>query len=81
VVFALRKKGRFEKRWYVSPRRTADAPALRRLLEQEGARGYSLRQAHRLTQQALTQLRALRPEGPAGTALTELTEQLLGRRA
>jgi len=80
VVYGLRQRGRFARSWTNARTRPKRTTALRHMLEKEGAYDYSARQARRLTNQALAQLRSLRPQGPAGAALAELTEQLLGRQ-
>lgn len=80
VVYGLRQGGGFARAWSKAGTRARRTTALRQMLEKEGAYDYSSRQARRLTDQALSQLLALRPKGPAGAALAELTAQLLGRR-
>ena len=80
VVYGLRKGGEFAHSWANASKRRTRAPALRKMLEKEGAFEHSVRQARRLTNQALMQLRTLRPPGRAGAGLAELTRQLLGRQ-
>ncbi len=80
VVYGLRRKGKFAQSW-LSPRpRRARAAALRKLLTEEGAFEYSVRQSRRLTREAVLGLQKVRPRGPAGVALAELTQQLLHRQ-
>jgi geranylgeranyl pyrophosphate synthase len=45
-----------------------------------GAKDYVEQQASQMTQAALNHLEAARPSEPAGSALRELTTQLLGRQ-
>lgn len=80
VIYGLRNKGEFSRRWRDAHARASNAPRLRKLLEQEGALEHSTRQANRLTREAVAALRRLRPQGEAGTALEELSAQLLARR-
>jgi geranylgeranyl diphosphate synthase type I len=81
VVYGLSKNGPFARAWRDAASRTRNARRLRRLLEQEGAHEYSVRQATRLTDRAVMMLRRLRPRGEAGKSLEELALQLLARRA
>ncbi len=79
VVYGLRKRAAFAARWNASEPKPASAAELRQLLTDEGARSYAVRQGERLTARALATLASTKPQGAPGTALVELTRQLLGR--
>lgn len=79
VLYALRQKGEFARKWGAGPINRQDIPLLTALLEAEGARSYAQEQADRLTGQALKALRNARPRGNPGEALEELANQLLSR--
>jgi geranylgeranyl diphosphate synthase type I len=79
VVYGLAKKGEFARRWRDASYRTRNTRRLRELLESEGALPFATRHGVRLTREALSTLRTLRPSGEAGGALEELAGQLLNR--
>jgi geranylgeranyl diphosphate synthase, type I len=79
VLYAINKKGRFAERWSSGHIATAEVPQLTQVLRDEGAYDYSYQEAQRLTGQALDALNAARPRDAYGTALVELTHQLLQR--
>lgn len=79
VLYALERGGQFARRWAQGPIRDEEVKALADLLETEGARGYTLAQANRLTDAALESLDAASPKGEAGAALRELADKLLQR--
>ena len=81
VLYGLEKKGEFARRWQEAPLQEEDVPVMARLLEKEGARLETQRQADQMTDLALKSLRVADPQGKAGDALFALTERLLGREA
>lgn len=80
VLYGLSLGGDFARRWVQGPVHPEEVPALRRQLEDEGGRAYAQDFANRLTGQSLHALEQANPQGEAGQALTELTDQLLYRK-
>lgn len=81
VVYALHQAGPFGSLWRDAKARPKNASRLRKQLEDVGAREYAMRQAQRLTKQAMSVLARLRPRGEAGLGLRELAGNLLSRRS
>ncbi len=86
VLYGLEKGGEFAKRWQEGATAKGtltedEIPEMARLLEVEGARLETQRQADQMTELALHALRTANPQGEAGDVLFELTERLLGRAA
>jgi geranylgeranyl diphosphate synthase, type I len=80
VVYGLERSESFAEA-YARPHHPGEAPAeMAALLAQLGAKDYVEQQASQATQAALKHLEAARPSEPAGTALRELTAQLLNRQ-
>jgi geranylgeranyl diphosphate synthase type I len=80
ILFGLHQKGSFYTRWTQGPILPDEAPALAKMLEDEGAKCYTEEAADLLTRDALQSLRSAHPKGEAGRALTELAQRLLGRQ-
>ncbi len=81
VVYALQQGGAFSRRWAQGKISPEEAPALARLLEEEGARRATRETADSLTQKALDALEKAHPQGEAGDALFALAKRLLQREA
>lgn len=79
VLYAMSKDPAFAQRWISAPVRTDEVTRVARFLRDAGAYDYSVGEGKRLTDQALATLRSVKPQGEAGEALFELTQQLLGR--
>lgn len=80
VIYALSLGGPFARRWVQGPITPLEVPALSRQLELEGALTYTQDASARLTRQALQALREANPQGEAGQAIYELTQNLLHRK-
>jgi geranylgeranyl diphosphate synthase type I len=80
ILFGLHQKGGFYDRWTQGPILPDEAPAMAKMLEDEGAKCYTKEAADLLTRDALQSLRSAHPKGEAGAALKELAQWLLGRR-
>ncbi len=70
----------FARRWRQGAVTEEEAPRLAQWLAEQGAREYVRAQAQGYTRQALQALDAAGPREPAGQALRELADALLGRR-
>jgi geranylgeranyl diphosphate synthase type I len=81
VLYGLCRRGVFYKRWLQGPILPTEAPQVAQLLESDGALNYVQQQVRQLTDSALLNLEAAKPQGKAGEALRELTYQLLGRQS
>ena len=81
VLFGLQQKGKFADHWnYAVEINPEDVPYLAKLLVEEGAQDFTVREADRLTEEALSALREACPrESDAGLALLELSNALLRR--
>lgn len=79
VLFGLSRDGRFKKCWMLGPVRPEEVEYVRGLLEEEGAREFTQKEADRLTAEALQWLDRADPQGDAGAALRELALKLLNR--
>ena len=80
ILYGLHQRGDFFERWMQGPIQPEDAPKLARLLEDEGAMGYTQGAADLLTRDALQSLQAANPKGEAGQALKTLALRLLQRQ-
>ncbi len=80
ILYGIGKGGAFAERWKRGAIRADEAPALAKLLEEEGARRYAEAIAEEQTQTALKHLQTANPQGAAGAALLELANALLGRK-
>ena len=80
ILYGLTKNKAFAKRWKAGPFTAEEIPVIAKLLEGEGALGYTQKAADKLTSQALTALKQGNPQGEAGKALHELAHKLLGRK-
>ena len=81
VLFGLQQKGKFADQWRravaINP---DDVPHLAKLLVEEGAQDFTVREADRLTDEALSALKEACPrESDASLALLELANALLRR--
>jgi geranylgeranyl diphosphate synthase, type I len=81
ILYGLHQKGAFHQRWMQGLITPEEVPALVRLLEDEGAKGYTQEAADLLTREAIQSLDAAHPQGKSGQALKELTLHLLQRQA
>ncbi len=81
VLYGLEKEGKFAERWKKGALTEDEIPEMARLLEIEGARLETQRQADQMTELALHALRTANPQGEAGDVLFALAERLLGRAA
>jgi geranylgeranyl diphosphate synthase type I len=88
VLYALEQHGDFAARWRQGPLTAEELPALTLQLEVEGAREFVQREADRLTEAALAELRRARefraparPDAETGAALEELARRLITRKA
>lgn len=80
VIFGLNNQGKFLQRWLQGPISSEEAPAIAKLLAEEGALEYTRQQVDLLTEQAVQALDNAHPQGEAGDALIELANYLLQRR-
>jgi len=79
VLYALQQKKEFARRWTnggIQPERVKEFAAL---LQTEGAREFTSREAARLTEESLQALAIAKPRTEAGAALIEFADEL-GRR-
>ena len=81
VLYGIGRSGAFSRRWAQSPVRPGEAAGVAQMLKDEGAYAYCVQEAERLTDLALSALKAAAPGGAPGKALTELASQLLERRS
>jgi geranylgeranyl diphosphate synthase type I len=79
ILYGLEQDGPFAARWRQGPITPGEVPSLAVQLEVEGARLYTQQTANKLTQQALSTLEEVNPQGEAGEALMDLAKQLLRR--
>ncbi len=79
VLYAMERNPGFARRWLAGPLQPEEVPGAARLLKETGAYDYSMQECGRLTDEALVALSAAKAKGEAGSALAELTQQLLGR--
>jgi geranylgeranyl diphosphate synthase type I len=79
ILYALGQGEQFARRWTQGAITPEEVPTLTRLLEEEGAKNYTLETTNDLTQKSLTALRETNPQGDAGEALLELAKWLLTR--
>ncbi len=79
VLYAMERNPGFARRWLAGPLQPDEVPETARVLKDTGAYDYSMQECGRLTDEALVALSAAKAKGEAGTALAELTQQLLGR--
>jgi geranylgeranyl diphosphate synthase type I len=80
VIYGLSQNGAFAERWKAGSIQPEEAPAVARLLEQEGADQYTMEMAERLTAQSMQALHTATAANEAGDALQELTRMLLARK-
>jgi geranylgeranyl diphosphate synthase type I len=80
VLYALEKGGPFARRWREGSVTPQEAPALARLLEDEGAKVYTEQTADRLTAEALQALEESADPGDAKESLRQLAARLLTRQ-
>jgi geranylgeranyl diphosphate synthase type I len=80
VLFGLEKNGAFAKRWQQGPIKANEVKQVASMLEDEGAKAYSLEMSEKETAKALGFLKAANPQGDAGESLLELANMLLKRK-
>ncbi len=81
VLHGLSHSAQFAERWAAGPVTLDETPRLAQTLKDAGAYAYCEQEAARLTSLAMKSLTAAKPHGDAGTALAELAQTLLQRRA
>ncbi len=81
VLYGLEKGKNFAAKWHEGSRSAEDVEEMAKMLEVEGVRIETQRQADQMTDLALKSLRMADPQGEAGDALFALAERLLGRQA
>ncbi len=79
IIYGLEKGGKFAKKWEQGGIESEDLPGLVQELENDGAKEYTLFQARKYTNLASEALNSAKPEKDAGSALKELTVELLER--
>jgi geranylgeranyl diphosphate synthase type I len=80
VVYGLERSEAFAEAYARPHTPSASVADMAAALDQLGARHYTLTMAQTLTAEAVRELEAAQPEGEAGLALRELTDQLLSRQ-
>jgi len=80
ILYGLGLRGEFYQRWMQGPINPVDVPVLADLLAKEGAKEYTLREADRLTGEALNALEQIGAANEASTVLRELANLLLNRK-
>ncbi|MGB9669412.1 MAG: polyprenyl synthetase family protein, partial [Anaerolineales bacterium] len=80
VLLGLKKRATFAKRWHAGNIHPEEAKELARLLEKEGILIATQKEAERLTDLALSELREAGPKGIAGELLLDITHQMCQRR-
>lgn len=81
ILYGLSCQGKFASRWKNEQGPGADIPRMVRLLEEDGVKEVTLKQAEVLTQDAMVALQALNAEGAADQCLEELANGLLKRQS
>jgi geranylgeranyl diphosphate synthase type I len=81
ILFGLQQQGVFAKAWHQVEITESNASELAKMLENEGALGYTKEQAEYFTTRAMKVFQHKRIENPAVTALEELFDKLLKRTA
>lgn len=79
VLFGIEREPRFAERWLSGPLQREEVRDMAKLLRDCGAFDYASSEGKRLTDEALAALDSAGPRGAAGSAIHELTLQLLGR--
>lgn len=81
VLYGINGHGTFAERWERGAISIDEVPEIAALLAFEGARQYTEEQVQKLTSEALGALNEAGPLGDAGSALYELADHLLKRKA
>jgi geranylgeranyl diphosphate synthase type I len=81
VLVGLGKKGRFAERWAQGPIQPEEVEEIARLLASEGGYAYTHEMAKQMTDLAINSLREADPQGIAGEALMNLTDQMIRRES
>jgi geranylgeranyl diphosphate synthase, type I len=81
VLYGLGKNGPFAQRWQAGPITPAEVKSVAQMLANEGASDYAQNKSKEWTDKALINLEKAEPKGEAGSALRELADRLLGRKA
>ena len=81
VLFGLTQKGKFAKRWKKGNILQEEVPDLANQLAIEGGQDFTTQRVNEYILSAKLTLQAARPQGEAGKALIELSEQLLDRKS
>jgi geranylgeranyl diphosphate synthase type I len=79
IIYGIEKGGNFAKKWNQGRITSEDVPGLVKELDNEGAKEFTLLEARKYTIKATEALDAVNPEPNAGSALRELTTELLER--
>lgn len=79
VLMGINKQGNFAKRWQQGHIHPEEVPVLAKMLEDEGVLEMTRSEANRLTNEALDELSAARPQESTGQVIIDLTHQLTTR--
>jgi geranylgeranyl diphosphate synthase type I len=79
VLMGIKNQGKFANRWQQGHILPEEVPVLAKMLEDEGVLEMTRSEAIRLTNEALDELYAARPQGTAGKVIIDLTHQLTTR--
>jgi geranylgeranyl diphosphate synthase type I len=81
ILYGLQQQGEFTQAWHKQEITESNAPELAKMLENEGALGYTKEKTEEFTYRAMKVFQAQRIENPAMTALEDLFDKLLKRTA
>jgi len=79
ILYALGKEGSFSQRWFAGPFTSDEVPELAAMLDEAGARTYTIQVCSRLTAEAMHALRLALPANEGRHALHDLADRLLAR--
>ena len=79
ILYGLSQEGVFARRWSAGPIKQDELPSLSQQLIEEGAQEYTIGMVEYYTDRAVSALENANPEGKYGSALFELTNNLLKR--
>ena len=81
VLFGLNQKGKFADRWRKGNIHIEEVPDLAKQLANEGGQDFTKQCVNEFIQSAKSALIVANPQGEAGTALIEFSEQLVDRKS